>query len=79
ETVLPEFEESATEIRLKIDRFLGSNVPGVNFSLGNGLGVAFSIEVRKAFEVANNEFAALQLTRVNLQFSATKRNEDVTV
>lgn len=79
ETVLPEFAESAKEIRLKIDRFLGSSVPGVNFSLGNGLGVAFSIEVRKAFEVANSEFAALQLTQVNLQFSATKRNDDVTV
>jgi hypothetical protein len=73
----PSFGETQT---FKLDRFLGSKVGGVNFPIGNGLGVAVVIEKKTAgpLTIPGNEVhqAALRLHSVVLEFSPGARHEN---
>ncbi len=73
----PSFGTTAT---FKVDKFLGSTVPGANFSIGNGLGVAVVIEKRTAGALAlpkGARRAAVRVESVALDFSPLKRHENV--
>jgi hypothetical protein len=63
-----------------IDRFLGSRGAGVNFSIGNGLGVSVIVEKKTPgiLSVPGNEphHAALRVRSVRLEFSAAPRDEE---
>lgn len=67
----------------KVERFLGSTVPGANFAIGNGLGVAIVIEKKSPgpLSLPANEVhrAALRFQMVSLDFSPRNRDENVTV
>jgi hypothetical protein len=73
----PSFSKTQT---FKVDRFLGSKVGGVNFSIGNGLGVAVVIEKKSAgpLTIPGNELrqAGLRLHSVTLDFSPGVRHEN---
>jgi hypothetical protein len=64
----------------KVGRFLGSGAPGVNFPIGNGLGVAVVVEKRTPGPLAlpGNEKrrAALRVRSVALEFSAAARHDN---
>jgi hypothetical protein len=62
-----------------VSRFLGSTVPGANFSIGNGLGVGLLIETRVAIELAPGDATWLQLRQARLDFQPRPRDENVTV
>jgi Protein of unknown function (DUF1501) len=67
----------------RVDRFLGSTVPGTNFRIGNGLGVAIVMEKKTPgrLTLPGNEphRAALRIHSVTLDFSPRLRDENVTV
>ncbi len=64
----------------KVGRFLGSAAPGVNFPIGNGLGVAVIVEKRTPGPLTparNGERrAALRVRSVALEFSAAPRHDN---
>ena len=62
-----------------VSRFLGSTVPGANFSIGNGLGVGLIVQTRKEIILQPGESAWLQLRQVRLEFQPRPRDENVTV
>jgi hypothetical protein len=67
----------------QVDRFLGSTVPGANFPIGNGLGVALVVEKKTPGRVTIPEDAprraALRIHSATLDFSPRARDESVTV
>ncbi len=69
--------ESPTEFTLT--QFLGSTVPGANFPIGNGLGVALIIDSRAALDLPPGESAYLRLHEVRLEFNPRPRDENVTI
>jgi hypothetical protein len=75
----PSFGKTA---RFKVDRFLGSKVPGANFPIGNGLGVAVVVEKKTTGQLTipgkEPHRAALRLHAVTLDFSPRVRDESVT-
>ena len=75
----PSFEKRET---FKVDRFLGSTVPGANFPIGNGLGVAVEIAKKSPGQLTRprNEphRAAVRIHSVHLDFSPRLRDENVT-
>jgi hypothetical protein len=73
----PEFGKAG---RFTVSRFLGSTVPGANFSIGNGLGVAVVVAARPGARLnLPKERAGLRLHGVTLEFSPRARDENVTV
>ncbi|MCI0704256.1 MAG: DUF1501 domain-containing protein, partial [Planctomycetia bacterium] len=66
--------------RFTLDRFLGSTAPGANFPIGNGLGVAITIQKTTpgALALPKNEAhrAALRIHSVALQFNAPPRHDN---
>jgi hypothetical protein len=64
----------------KVARFLGSTAPGVNFPIGNGLGVAVVVEKRTpgalALPGSAERRAALRVRSVALEFSAAPRHDN---
>lgn len=62
-----------------VDRFLGSTVPGANFGIGNGLGVAVVVEKSSPGALRVEERAFLRVHSVTLDFQARLRDESVTV
>ena len=66
----------------RVDKFLGSRVPGANFPIGNGLGVAIVVEKRTPgrLVVSKNDrkHAAIRIHEVALDFSPRLRDESVT-
>jgi hypothetical protein len=66
--------------KFQVDRFLGSRGGGVNFSIGNGLGVAVIIEKKTSgvLSLPMNEphHAALRIRSVKLEFSAAPRDDE---
>jgi hypothetical protein len=66
----------------RVDRFLGSKIPGTNFPVGNGLGVAIVIEKKTAGRLIvsknENRRAAIRIHEVKLEFSPRLRDESVT-
>jgi hypothetical protein len=69
--------------RFSLDRFLGSRGGGVNFSIGNGLGVAVVIEKKTpgplSFPSDEPHRGAIRIRSVRLDFSAVPRDEDNTL
>ncbi len=63
----------------QVDRFLGTLVPGANFSIGNGLGVAIVVEKRTpgTLVVAKGSRAGLRMELATIEFNPRKRNENV--
>jgi len=65
--------------RFSLDRFLGSRGGGVNFSIGNGLGVAVFVEKKTPGQLSfpENEphHGAVRVQSVKLDFSAVPRDE----
>jgi hypothetical protein len=72
----PTFADAPTAFA--VNRFLGSTVPGANFPIGNGLGVAVVLEKSSPGAAALTGSAYLQIHAVNLEFNARPRDESVT-
>jgi len=62
-----------------ISRFLGSTVPGSNFPIGNGLGVALMIQNSAAISLQPGESAVLSIQDVKLELLPRVRDDNVTV
>ena len=75
----PVFGEFDKPVEFSVSRFLGSTVPGTNFAIGNGLGVAIVLQSTNAQELRPGESAYLCIRRVQLEFQARARDESVTV
>jgi hypothetical protein len=69
-----------TEGGFTLDRFLGSTAPGVNFPVGNGLGVAVVVGKKTPGPLAlpgtGECRAALRVRSVSLEFSAAPRHDN---
>jgi hypothetical protein len=69
--------------RFSLDQFLGSRGGGVNFPVGNGLGVAVVIERRTpgqlSFPGSENHHGAIRVQSVTLDFSGVPRDENNTL
>ena len=65
----------------KVSRFLGSSIPGTNFPIGNGLGVAIAIEKKTPGSLTlpkdESHWAALRIESVEIDFSPRLRDENV--
>ena len=61
-----------------VSGYLASDTPGVNFSIGSGLGVLILLETRAPLELAAGEAAFLAIQEVRLEFSPHRRNDKVT-
>ena len=76
----PEFGKAG---RFSLDRFLGSRGGGVNFSIGNGLGVAVVVEKKTpgqlTFPTNEPHHGAIRIRSVKLDFSAVPRDENNTL
>lgn len=72
------FRPTFGEATFSVDRFLGSTVPGANFSIGNGLGVAIVVEKNTPGQLLRPP-ASLRIHSVTLEFQARPRDESVTV
>ena len=74
----PSFGKTET---FQVDKFLGSTVPGANFAIGNGLGVAVIVEKKTAGALTlltdESHRAALRVESVSLDFSPRLRDENV--
>jgi hypothetical protein len=69
--------------RFSLDRFLGSRGGGVNFSIGNGLGVAVAVEKKTpgqlSFPEGEAHHGAIRVRSAALDFSAVPRDENNTL
>lgn len=76
----PEFGKAG---RFSLDRFLGSRGGGVNFPIGNGLGVAVVVEKNPQGPLSLPETetrrGAVRIHSATLELSAVPRDEDNTV
>jgi hypothetical protein len=76
----PEFGKAG---RFSVDRFLGSRGGGVNFAVGNGLGVAVVVEKKAqgplSFPGNEAHHGAIRIRSANVELSAVPRDEDNTV
>jgi hypothetical protein len=75
----PAIAEFDHPVEIELSKFLGSVVPGTNFAIGNGLGVAVMVETRSPLEIGPGEQAFVRLHDVRLDFSPRPRDESVTV
>lgn len=79
----PAFSEGSSATTHSVSRFLGSTVPGANFSIGNGLGVAVVVEktspgrLQPAGPGPHQGF--LRIHSVTLEFNPRPRDDSVTV
>jgi hypothetical protein len=76
---LPSFAEFAQPQEFSISAFLGSTIPGRNFAIANGLGVAVVVEGNAPIRLAATESAFLRIHGVSLDFSPRPLDENVTV
>jgi hypothetical protein len=79
----PAFGDGRVSQSFAVDRFLGSTQPGVNFPIGNGLGVAVVVEKTTpgslSFSGPEPHQAFVRIHFVGLDFSPRPRDESVTV
>src|SRR5262249_39132560 len=70
-----------TPVAYEVNRFLGSTVPGANFAIGNGLGVAVTIEKTSPGTLTHSgsgpHRAFVRIHSVSLEFSPRPRDESV--
>ncbi len=76
ERFTPSFDVAGKCQTFTLASFLGSTTPGANFSIGNGLGVAVTIEANAA---AAGVDAHLRIESVELEFTGKPRDAQVTV
>ena len=79
ESFQPVFGDFAEPAEFTVSRFLGSTVPGTNFPIGNGLGVAIVVQCTAAQEMSPGESAYLCVHSVGLEFQPRSRDDSVTV
>ena len=79
ESVRPTFGDLNEPVSFSVAKFLGSTVPGANFPIGNGLGVAIVVESHVTQDIPPGEAASLCVHRVELEFQARQRDDNVTV
>jgi hypothetical protein len=79
ESFRPVFGDFASPALYSISKFLGSTVPGTNFPIGNGLGVAVVIQSGASLELTPGESAFLCVHEARLEFQPRVRNDSVTV
>lgn len=76
----PEYRKAG---RFSLTKFLGSPGGGVNFPIGNGLGVAVAVEKKTPGLLSlpgdESRYAALRIRSVTLQFGAVPRDENNTL
>jgi hypothetical protein len=69
--------------RFSLSQFLGSRGGGVNFAIGNGLGVAVLVEKktpgRLSYPKDKSHFAAVRIRSAKLEFGAVPRDEENTL
>jgi hypothetical protein len=79
----PAFGDGRAAQGYTVARFLGSTQPGVNFAIGNGLGVAVVVERTSAGPLSLSgpgpHRAFVRVHSVTLEFSPRPRDESVTV
>src|SRR5262249_37081730 len=79
----PALSDGTTSATPTVDRFLGSTVPGANFPIGNGLGVAVVVERTStaALPLAGPgpHRAFVRIHSVSLTFNPRPRDDSVTV
>jgi hypothetical protein len=77
----PAFGDGKTVGTYAVDRFLGSTVPGANFAIGNGLGVAVVVEKTSPGTLTLSgpgpHRSFVRLHSVSLEFSPRPRDESV--
>jgi len=66
-------------VEYSISKFLGSTVPGTNFAIGNGLGVAVVVESTAAQTLTPGVSAFLCIHEAHLEFQPRVRDDSVTV
>lgn len=79
EAFKPTFGDFLKPVEFAVAKFLGSTVPGTNFAIGNGLGVAVVVKAELPQEILPGESAALCVQSVELDFQARTRDNKVTV
>ena len=75
----PVWSSVAEPVRFTVSRFLGSTIPGTNFSIGNGLGIAIVMDVTSPVSFRKGEFVAIRVHDIALEFTARMRDDTVTV
>lgn len=75
----PTFGDWDKPQEFSVSSYLASDTPGVNFSIGSGLGVAIIIETVAGLELLAGESAYLAIHDVQLEFTAHRRNDKVTI
>jgi len=85
ENFVPTFDEKGKPQEFTISKFLGSTQPNVNFSIGNGLGVAVVVERHAAAPGIGPAAAGgaahevyLRIDSVSLEFNPRRRDDTVT-
>jgi hypothetical protein len=77
----PAFGDAKTAKTYTVDRFLGSTVPGANFAIGNGLGVAVVVEKTSPSTLKLTEArphrAFVRIHSVTLEFNPRPRDDSV--
>src|SRR5262249_5964372 len=77
----PVFAEGQPSKEYSVSRFLGSTIPGANFAIGNGLGVAIVIEKTSPgllqLNGAGPHRAFVRIDSVSLEFSPRPRDDSV--
>lgn len=76
ERFTPVFDSAGKTEKFTLSSFLGSTVPGANFSIGNGLGVAVIVERQATASLAR---AYLRIDTAQLDFTGKPRDAQVTV
>jgi hypothetical protein len=75
--------EYGKAVRFSLTKFLGSRGGGVNFPIGNGLGVAVTVQKKTpgslSFPEDELHYGALRIRSATLHFSAVPRDEDNTL
>src|SRR5262249_24048945 len=79
----PAFSDGTASATYTVDRFLGSTVPGTNFPIGEGLGVAVVVEKTSSAPLPlagrGPHRAFVRILSVMLAFNPRPRDDSVTV
>jgi hypothetical protein len=78
-TFTPTYGNFDSPQEFSVSKYLASDVPGSNFSIGSGLAVSISIETTAAIELAAGEAAYLAIQNVRLEFTPHRRNDNVKI
>ncbi len=82
--IYPSFTADGTSTfeRFDLEQMLDSSVPGANFAIGSGLGVAIVVSRKSAGDLVVGDISApayVAIERVALEYSSRERNDDVQI